>query len=359
MDLEKSDEESDYSSYEESSKSIKRRYMSKKEKDQMLNFSRIFPTNLIIIIGTHGEICTYSETDEVEEITIPKSIETVYKFNFAPAGIAALQFAPSITEITTASKKHDFEKALKEIGELSDPGKIDAYIRELLKSDKKEISYTEDRKVLDDFIYKLSAKLDKFYKNVVRTEFIKDNVEFNEEYSTLPEAGYLYIWEQNPPEDEKQYGYKKIIHLTEKMSNKVFTTGEKIERSSHPWASTITCLNVEGIPYFDLFQAVCWWLGREYRSENNYVTTEELLSFISDIKDKNNQTVVKRVAIIDTSCSVFEGFTQDKFQDVKQKGYGKKNRKLIKSKKIKKSRRTKKSRKTKKSRRTKKQKKSG
>ena len=273
MDLEKSDEEFDDSSYEES-KSIKRRYMSKKEKDQMLRFSTIFPRNLIIIIGTHGEICTYSETDEVEEITIPKSIETVYKFNFAPAGIAALQFAPSITEVTTAFKQHDSKKALKEIEKLSDPGKIDELITELLKSDKEEISYTEDRKVLDGFIDKLSDKLDKFYKKVVRTEFIKDNVEFNEEYSTLPEAGYLYIWEQKPPEDEKQYGYKKIIHLTEKMSNKEFTTGEKIERSSHPWASTITSLNVKGIPYFDLFQAVCWWLGREYSSENNYVTTE-------------------------------------------------------------------------------------
>ena len=351
-----------------SSLDLKSQKLTKKEK-AALDYASYFPENLIILLSTHGEICVDEKhLDYSEVFDIPDSLQYVSKLNIAPAGLSSIISTVDIRDVEEGFKKHDLLKHLEGVYNRTDLTKFDNMVQRLLKNDEYngEIDEQENTRVLIDFMKTLQTDFSDYY----REDFAEVNPDYEKEIKSLHKAVSLhYYMNMKLPETreldkflKKEAKHNVFPHLFSKgvqkvMANKRYSTSFPAhERSVDPIDYGIIGLNMKsGKKYHNLLPDILVSMGK--RSRSNYsslqLKTSDVLHFISNIKKADGSPAVKRLMMIDLSCSVFQG-ENPKYERILTKytepfGWGiRKSKKTNKSRNKKNRRRTKKNRKPKK-----------
>jgi len=307
----------------ESSKSAKR----KREEEKI---GDLFPSTVVVVFSTHGMVCHNLKAKHlIETYEIPEGI-AIEKINIAPIGVAALLKDNQMPEFDLAEKQPDLGVAIAEFESKSEVQKIKTIIEKEM-GEKPGISYTEDDAEIQDFVNRLFTRLKDFYMGTMLTE--DEDVE---ERKKIDDAVSLHIFEDKSPDPdfvpftpEQLYSLAKdniFPHIFEEgqpriMANKKLVTGKESEKGPNPWTNTIFALNVEEIPYFDLFSAVRESMGMSSRSkESLFVKTSDVVDYLSNVTNSAGEKVVKKIIIVDLSCSTFSKFVSPHKETLTKQG---------------------------------------
>ena len=296
--------------------------LTKKER-VALDYASYFPENLILLLSLHGEICVDEKHLEYSKIfDIPDSIEYVSKLNIAPAGFQSIIANVDIRDVAESFKTHDPLKHLEGVYNTTDLTKFDNIVQRLLKNQKYggQIDKQENVDVLTDFM----KSVQRFFGNHYRQDFAETNPDYEEEIKSLPKAVNLHYYMNT--EIPQQRVFNKLLkeeakhnvfpHLFSQgvqkvMANKKFASSYPVlERPVDPIDYGIIGLNMKaGKKYHNLLPDILASMGK--RSRSNYssleLKTSDIFHFISNIKKADGSPAVKRLMIIDLSCSIFQG----------------------------------------------------
>jgi len=296
--------------------------LTKKER-VALDYASYFPENLILLLSLHGEICVDEKHLEYSKIfDIPDSLEYVSKLNIASLGVSSLISTVDIRDVEEAFKKHDPLKHLEGVYNLTDLTKFDNMVKKLLKNQKYEgqIDKQENVDVLTDFMKTLQILFAKYYKQ----DFAETYPDYEKEIKSLPKAVNLHYYmntEIPQPREldkflKKEEKHNVFPHLFSQgvqkvMANKKFASSNPVhERPVDPIDYGIIGLNMKaGKKYHNLLPDILASMGK--RSRSNYssleLKTSDIFHFISNIKKADGTPAVKRLLIVDLSCSIFQG----------------------------------------------------
>ena len=319
------------------------------------------------MLSLHGEICVDEKHLEYSKIfDIPDSLEYVSKLNIAPAGFQSIIANVDIRDVTEAFKTHDPLKHLEGVYNKTDLTKFDNIVQRLLKNQKYggQIDEQENVDVLTDFM----KTIQKFFGNHYRQDFAEMYPDYEEEIKSLPKAVNLHyymnteipqprVFNKLLKEEAKHNVFPHLFSqgVQKVMANKKFASSNPVhERPVDPIDYGIIGLNMKaGKKYHNLLPDILASMGK--RSRSNYssieLKTSDIFHFISNIKKADGSPAVKRLLIVDLSCSVFQGEKRE-YQRMLTKftepfGWGaRKTRKTRKTRKARKTRKTRKARKT-------------
>jgi len=333
----------------------------KKKKKAAAEFADLFPENLILLISTHGEICVSEKHPTYSEVfDIPSSIEYVAKLNLAPLGVSAILTAADIRNVRDAWTSHNLSKSLKENYDYTSLFQIDQMIQQLMKSEEfvDQLDDQENEDVLTHFMKTVQKEVVPFYRQRLIDDY-KEEYEYDKAIQTFKKAVNLHYiaveGSERMPQSKIDKLEKKNIfpHLFPPRANKTmvdknYETGVASDnRSVDPKNFGIIALNLkQGKKHYNLFPDILASLGKRSRSSYSslQLKTSEIFDFISKVKKSNGEPAVKRVLILDLSCSGFQGenpayerlltrFTQDFAFGTKKYGKNGKIGKIGKTKK--------------------------
>lgn len=299
------------------------------------------PKHPIILITTHGEICTSNNSkNKSVEFFIPDSFLSVQKINFSPQGIVTLMSALSLRAVGHVIKTNRVD-SLEQLRENTDLHKYLTIIKHLEQSYNYHglrIGDTPHKHIIDQFVMKLTHILRTSYRDRVQSRYFRHEEVVSTLDSTVNLHKYESISGQYKIDEIKNLALKQIfIHEMDGrrkkllMRNKTFITADtKIERAADPYIFSVTVLNMnDGIP-FDLLPGLFMSLNRPSIGDSLEFTTKELLTYLSIIVDDKNQPKVSIPILLDTSCSIHDNDNPslDDSLKVKKTGYGGKNKKI-------------------------------
>jgi hypothetical protein len=222
---------------------------------------RLFPKNLIIIIGTHGEI--------LDEKFVPGI--SIYKFNLAPAGKPAFVSGAHSEQIPSSLDPEDSACFLSGTNDISEWGNIitDA-ITEYSNIDI-DINNTIHENELQEFMKDIQTKIkDKYSENIgkkrTRVDLVSNSCKINS------------------------------LSCKTEMVNKVYFIGNEHSPDPRNWG--ITAVNSTQ-PYFDILKAV--YDSRKPKRIEGYkiqVTTEQIIEYLL-------QNGVEKCLFFDFSCAEY------------------------------------------------------
>jgi len=218
----------------------------------------LFPKNVIIIIGTHGEILD-------EEFDIEPEI-SVYKFNLAPVGLSAVVSGANSDQIPNSLKPEDSACFLSGSNDISRWSQI---IENTRKNIKYNIDTTKDPHEIQTFMTNVQEKIKPLYSENIT----KKRSRFEPVVQQLSKSC-------------------QVSSCKTKMANKVYFI-DKANNSPDPRNWGITAIN-SLYPYFDILKAIAGY--------KRQVTTQEIIEYLK----KNG---VENVLLFDFSCATY--FDQD------------------------------------------------
>jgi len=336
----------------------------KKKEKAAEKYAELFPENLILLISTHGEICVSEKHPTYSEVfDIPKSIQYVAKLNLAPLGVSAILTAADVRNVRDAWTSHNLSKSLKDDYNYTSLVQIDQMIQQLMKSEEfvDQLNHQENEDVLTHFMQTVQKEVVPFYRQRLIDDY-KEDYDYDKAIQTFKKAVNLHYiaveGSERMPQSKIDKLEKKNIfpHLFPPRANKAmvdknYETGIASDnRTVDPKNFGIIALNLkQGKKHYNLFPDILASLGKRSRSSYSSLKlkTSEIFDFISKIKKSNGEPAVKRVLIMDLSCSGFQGenpayerlltrFTQDFAFGTKKYGKTEKNGKIGKTGKTKK-----------------------
>jgi hypothetical protein len=320
-----------------------------KEKDKAF-YSDYYPKNLLLVISTHGGICALERegTKHIETFQIPDNIEYVAKVNLAPVGKIAAWSSINRGIQDKIIKQGLGDKYLKDyIKDTTISDFIDA-IRTIQHNDEfVDIDEVEDTESLTAFTQTLQMRLEREYEEKM-DRIISKGIRDDQSYlhgvkNSMSEGSTLHYYynDDEPLEDDyveemeeiKIYPHVFPVGEPKTMVNKHFVTDNSMaETSSIDKHIGIIALNLKSGRDPNLVVDILQYLKRRSRSNSEplRLTTKDIFKFISNIKRSDGTQAVKRVMIVDLSCSRFR-FEDERIKgDIMRIGFGGKKTTLFK-----------------------------
>jgi hypothetical protein len=233
----------------------------------------IFNENTIVVISTHGGICTKVKNgvEEFQTFVVPDTIQKIYKFNLAPRGSNSYVSDISYEDIDIIKKP---EKSLEcvDTSLTNYTNGITKKIAKFQSSRGVDINTTSNEADLYDFMSELQSEFKDYYVGK-KSEY----PEYNEKISYS--------------------SYLNEINGREKMGNKKFVFNmSHDEFGPNPCSWNIAFLNSDN-KFEELFKKVSNYIGRKYsHHSNNAIFTSEIIDYLSE-------NGVKNILMFDFSCS--------------------------------------------------------